>query len=121
MGVLGGDPGREDVVGMVGQVISDEGVEQLGVVREMGGGKSHELTGPGRRCVRRGLGEECVGLVADDCGGDEQQGGPGRLGPFQDVRGGRGVVADQPADQVFDVIGHGLTVERGADDPLTRT
>ena len=59
---------------MVGKVISDEGVEQLGVVREMGGGKSHELTGSGRRGVRGGPGEEIVGLVADDCGGDEQQG-----------------------------------------------
>ena len=45
---------------MVGQVVSDEGVEQLGVAREVGGGKSHELTGPGRRCVRGGPGEEFV-------------------------------------------------------------
>ena len=43
---------------MVGKVVSDEGVEQLGVVVEVGGGKGDELAGPGRRGVRGRPGEE---------------------------------------------------------------
>ena len=55
---LGGDPGREDVVGVVGQVVADQGVEQVGVVVEVSGGNRDQLSVPGRGGVLRCPGEE---------------------------------------------------------------
>jgi hypothetical protein len=43
-GVVARDPGREQVVGVLGQVIPHEGVEELLVAAESGVGEGHELT-----------------------------------------------------------------------------
>ena len=46
--VLGGDPGGQDVVGMVGEVIADQCVEQVVVAVEVGRCHRDELAIPGR-------------------------------------------------------------------------
>src|ERR1700752_2174113 len=50
---LGGDPGGQDVVGVVGQVVADQGVEQGGAIVHVGGGKGDELPVPCGDGVRR--------------------------------------------------------------------
>jgi len=120
-GVLSGDPSREDVVGVVGQVVPNQRVEQILVAANVSGGEGDELAVPGGRGVLGCPGEELIGLVGDQRRGHEQQWSAVGLGPLEDLRGSGVVIADQPADQVVDVIGHGPTVERAADDALTRT
>src|SRR3954469_19983784 len=122
---LGGDPSRQDVVGVVGQVVADEGVEKVGVVVEVSSRQRDELSIPGRGGVLRCPGQEprsrLTGLPAHQSGGDEQRGRVVRAGAVEDLAGGRGVATDQPEKQDLDVRGHALTVVVGADDPLTAT
>ena len=108
VGALGGDPGGEDVVGVVGQVVADQGVEQVGVVVEVGGGDARRAAGPGCRggVPRPGRGTRgSAGSVGDERGRHEQRGGVVRLGQVEDLAGGRVVAADQPAEQDLDVDG----------------
>src|SRR4051795_7247632 len=123
---LGGDPSRQDVVGVVGQVVADQGVEKVGVVVEVSSRQRDELSIPGRGGVLRCPGQEprsrFTGLPAHQCSGDEQRGRVVRAGrAVEDLAGGRGVATDQPEEQDLDVRGHALTVAVGADDPLTAT
>src|SRR4029453_7175614 len=52
--VLGGDPGGEDAVGVVGQVVADQGVEEVLVVGKVRGGDGHQLAVAGRGGGRGG-------------------------------------------------------------------
>src|SRR3954470_14624215 len=122
---LGGDPSRQDVVGVGGQVVADQGVEKVGVVVEVSSRQGDELSIPGRGGFLRCPGQEprsrLTGLSAHQCSGDEQRGRVVRAGAVEDLAGGRGVATDQPEKQDLDVRGHALTVVVGADDPLTAT
>jgi hypothetical protein len=131
-----GDPGREDVVGMVGEVIANKRVEQVLVVVEVSGGDGDELTVAGREGGVTRPGEKVGGLVGKECRGHEQPRRSVRRDPVENLGAGRRVAADQPADEalaiiragcvrrrcvVVDVIGHGNTVGEHADDALTDT
>ncbi len=81
-GVLSCDPGGEDVVGMVGEVVADQGVEQVGVVVQVSGGKGDELPIPGRGGARCGPGEEpsrLAGSSATSAAATSSAGGVVRL------------------------------------------
>ena len=122
---LGGDPGREDVVGVVGQVVADEGVEQVGVVVEVSSRNGDELAIPGRGGVLRCPGQEPEqARRAARSPAQRRRAAPASRScsaQLEDLAGGRGVATDQPEEQDLDVRGHALTVVVGADDPLTAT
>src|SRR3954454_13469443 len=70
------DPGRQDVVGVLGGVVADEGVEQVGVAAHVRLGQYDELTlarrgGQGGRTGQEG------GVAGQHRGGGEQRGGVG--------------------------------------------
>ena len=120
----GGDPGREDVVGVVGQVVADQGVEQVGVVVQVRGGNRDELSVPGRGGVLRCPGEEprdsagcsVTSAAATSSAAESFVLARSRISP--------GAVASPPisrTEQDLEVRGHAPTVVVGADDPLTAT
>lgn len=103
---------------MVGEVISDEGVEQVLVAIEVRGGDRDELAVPGRCGAPRRPSQE-VGFIGEQRRGHQQ---PRRIagpGPIEDFRGRFVVAADHPADQVLDVIGHEGTIKVSPDAALT--
>ena len=57
---------------MVGQVVADQGVEEVLVVGQVRGGDGHQLAVPGRGGGRGRPGQELVAVVADQRGRDEQ-------------------------------------------------
>ncbi len=79
---------------MVGEVISNEDVEQLVVAVEVGGGDGDQLAITRCRGARRGSGEQVAGVI-----GEQRR-------------------RYQPVDE--GVIGHDITVGPPADDELTR-
>jgi hypothetical protein len=107
---------------VVGQVVANQGVEQVGVVVQVSGGNRDELSIPSRGGVLRCPGEETRSLsrlLGDESGSHEQPRRFVRARPVEDLARGRGVAADQPTEQDLEVRGHALTVVMGADDPLT--
>ena len=48
-----GDPGDEDVVGVVDEVVAGEGVDEVALAAQVRGGDGHELAVAGRRRDRR--------------------------------------------------------------------
>lgn len=107
---------------MVGKVVAGEGVEQVGVVVQVSGGNSDQLSVPGRGGVLGRSGEEpgrSTGLIAHQRGSHEQRRGIGRPRPVEDLLGGGGVTADKTTEQDLDVGRHEPTVLVRADDPLT--
>jgi hypothetical protein len=120
-GVLGGDPGGEDVVGVVREVVADQSIEQICVVVEVSGGDRDELAVPGGGGVLGSPGKKPGGFVGHQSRGHEQAGRVVRAGSFEDLGRGCLVATDQPAKQNLGVCGHGLTVFAGADDALTMT
>jgi hypothetical protein len=112
-----GDPGDEQVVGMVGEVVAGEGAHPVVVAVEMRGGDRHQVAVAGRHGDGGGP-IEAGG--ADEGGGDQD----GRVfvapGPAGDVRGRGGVSADEPADQpLYLGVCHAHTIGESADAALT--
>jgi hypothetical protein len=104
LGALGCDPRGEDVVGVVGQVVADQGVEQVGVVVQERRGDGDELPIPGRDGVLGCPGEKprrLGGLVGDQRSSHQQRWGVVRPRPIKDLAGGRGISADQPEEQAL--------------------
>ena len=67
--VTGGrDPGDEDVVGMVDEVVAGEGVDEVALAAQVRGGDGHELAVAGRRRHSPGPGHEVVSV-----GGEERR------------------------------------------------
>jgi hypothetical protein len=91
---------------VVGQVVADQGVEEVLVVGQVRGGDGHQLAVPGRGGGRGRPGQELVAVVADQRGRDEHGGGARRPGQELEPRPGGGVAGDQPADQELDVVVH---------------
>ncbi|HEX2373193.1 MAG TPA: hypothetical protein VHO93_04365 [Actinomycetota bacterium] len=91
---------------VVGKVVADQGVQELLVVAEVGGGDGHQLTVTGGGGGRGRPGQELVAVGADQRGRDERRGRAPRPGQGLDLRASLGVPGDQPADQEVDVIGH---------------
>ena len=65
-----GDPGDEDVVGVVDEVVAGEGVDEVALAAQVRGGDGHELAVAGRGRQALGPGEKIVAL-----GGREQRRG----------------------------------------------
>ena len=111
------DPGDEDVVRVVDEVIAREGVDELALAAPVGARDRHELAVAGGG--RDGLGprEQPVAVGCEQRGGDEDlrvMAGARHL----DDRRDRRIVADhEPVKQVPGV--HGSTVQNGADTALT--
>ena len=57
-----GDPGDEDVVGVVDEVVAGEGVDEVALAAQVRGGDDHELTVPGRGRHGGGAGEQGVAV-----------------------------------------------------------
>ena len=105
-GSLAGDPGREEVVGVVGEVVAHQRVEEVGVAAQVGVGEDDELSVPGGHGAWSAARTRYVGSVGQQGGGDEQRramvvGG----GPRQHLGGGGGLAADEAADQGGVVVG----------------
>ena len=106
---------------MVREVVAGQGVEQVRVVVEVGGGERDELPVPGRRCAVPGPGQVRLRLGGHECCRHQQPGGVAGLGQIEDRGRRRVVAADQLAEQDLDIDAHALTVLGGTDDPLTAT
>ena len=66
-----GDPGDEDVVGVVDEMVTSERVDEVALAAQVRGGDRHELTVPGRRRDPPGAGEQPVFLDGEDRRGDQ--------------------------------------------------
>jgi hypothetical protein len=105
-GGLGGDPGREDVAGVVGEVVSDERVEAVVLTGDVCGGDDDELSVAGGDGALGGAPEEVVGFVGQECGCDEKDRVVVGDCPLLDLVGGAALAADELADQGLVVVGH---------------
>ncbi len=122
---LAGDPGRQQVVGVVGEVVADEAVEQVGVPREVGVGEGDELPvagGVGRsaRADEVGRGRPTAGRRRPGARPRRADVAPrsstssGAAGVAADRAGGVGLVVGESG-----LAGHGIRVPRDADGTLT--
>lgn len=102
---------------MVGEVVADQDVEQVGVAAQVRLREDHQLTLAGVGGELAGAGE-----VADVAGehrrGDEDGRRVGRRGPGEELAGGAGVTADEAVEEGL-VGGHVTTLDVGADGALT--
>ena len=104
---------------MLGEVVADEYVEQVGVAAQVGVGEHDQLPLAGGAGQRRWPGRGgCVSPVsraaATRTEAESVVGGQG-----EDLVGGVGVAADEAVEEGGLVIGHRTTVARGADGALT--
>jgi len=72
--VLTGDPGGQDAVRVIGQVVPDQGVEQVIVGTEVGDGNRDELTVAGRSGVHGSAAQPWILVGTDQRCGDQQHG-----------------------------------------------
>jgi hypothetical protein len=103
---LSGDPRREDVAGVIGEVISDERVEAVVLTGDVCGGDDDELSVTGGHGTVAGAPEEVVGFVGQQSGGDEKDRAAVGRSPPPDLVGGAVLAADELADQGLVVVGH---------------
>jgi hypothetical protein len=103
---LGRDPRREDVSGVVGEVVSHERVEAVVLTGDVCGGDDDELSVAGGHGARAGAREQVVGFVGQESGGDEEDRDVVGLCPQPDLVGGTLLAADELADQGLVVVGH---------------
>ena len=68
-----GDPGDEDVVRMVDEVIARQRIDELAVAAPVRGGDGHELTVAGCRRDAVRPGQESVSVGCDQCRRDEAE------------------------------------------------
>jgi len=113
-----GDPGGEQVVGVLRKVVSHEYVEQVGVAAEMGVGEGDQLAVPGRGGVAGGRQQDSA-IPRHEGGCDQQARGGGGTGAIEDLSRGVGMPTDQATEEGGVVIRHRTTVTPGADDALT--
>jgi hypothetical protein len=117
--VASGDPARQQVVGVFGEVVPYEYVEPVAVTPQVGIRECHQLTVPCRRGVL-GRPDEEARLPVDECGRDEQGRRDRGGGLVEDLRTGEAIATDQTVEKVGGVlIRHRNTVRRSADDALT--
>jgi hypothetical protein len=68
---VGGDPGGEDVVGVVGKMVTDEGVEQVLLAAQPGVRERDQLAVPGITGNPDGARQQVAGLHGHERSGDE--------------------------------------------------
>ena len=109
---------------MVREVVAGQGVEQVRVVVQVGGGERNKLPVPGRRCAVRGPGQVRLRLG----GADTSAAATSKRGESRWSRADRGSrlapcrrrrSAGRSRTSIS--MGMRLTVFVGADDPLTAT
>jgi hypothetical protein len=91
---------------MVGEVVSDQSVEQVCVVGQVSRGDGDQLSVPGRGGMCRSPGEEAgrfSGLLGHQRRCDQERRRLACAGELEDLTGGCGVTADQPEEQDLDV------------------
>jgi hypothetical protein len=112
------DPGGQQVVRVLGQMVADEGVEKVAVASQMCLRERDELAFADRAGQRTGTVQQRA-PPAHQRRRHEDRGGvrSGRQGP--DLDGGTGVAAYQAPEQGIEVIGHRTTMANHPDDPLT--
>ena len=122
--VLAGNPGRQQVIGVVGEVVTDEHVEQVRVAVQMGIGEYDELavTDTGRQFARP---HQMRVVVGQHGRSDQQRWFLGCRGQGEHFVGCGWVPADQPQHKgrVIEGVGglarHIMRVPQDADAALT--
>jgi hypothetical protein len=105
---------------VLGEVVADQDVEQLGITAHVGLPEGDELPVAGPVRVLRRSGEQPeVGGQQTRC--DQQRGGCRVRGSGEHLCRGVGVVADQAMEQGVGFVGHTRTMKPGADGALTAT
>jgi hypothetical protein len=113
-----GDPGGQEVVRVLDEVIADEYVEEVDLAVQVSRGEHDELTFPGGR-GEAGRAVEQVLVPREHRRRDEQRSrGRGR-GSRDHLVGGERVATDEAVQERGLVCGHETTVRAGADDALT--
>jgi len=105
---------------MLGEVVANKHVEQIGIPTQVRVGQCDQLTLAGGRSVSGGWSQEAE-VPGHECSGHEKWCRRGGGGGFQDVGGRFGMAADEAAEEVGVVVGHTCTVDLGADGWLTVT
>lgn len=114
-----GDPSRDDVVGVVGQVVADERIAAFVIVIDVRSGERDELAVAGRRRVLGRATEQWHGIDGEQRSDDEQvRRGRGRGTPTHQ-RGRDLVAADGPVHKVVELILHASRMGVAADGVLT--
>lgn len=105
---------------MVGEVITSEGVDQLGITADVGEGDRDDLTITCRGGGCGGTLEQFGRVRREQCRGDKGRHIGTGLGPLDD-RGDRGGVADcELMDHVVGFGRHSCSIDATADTGLTR-
>ena len=88
------DPGSEQVVRVIGEVVADQDVQQVGVAAQMRVGESDQLTLTNRGGQRHRP-VEAAAIPGDKCCGDQERGRVGGRSQGQDLVDGARVAADE--------------------------
>jgi hypothetical protein len=115
---LVGDPRRQQVVGVVREVVADQDVEQVGIALQEGLREHHELALAGSRGHFVGASER-AGVTDEHRRGDQDGRGVRSRGEGEDLVGGARVTTDEAVEEEGRIGGHRTTVDVGADDRLT--
>jgi hypothetical protein len=105
---------------MLGEVVTDEHVKQVGVAAQVRLGQCDQLSVPGRGREPGGSGQE-LRVAGQQRGGHQERGRGGVRGTREDLGRRVGMVSDQAVKEGGDVVGHTCTVDLIADGTLTAT
>ena len=115
-----GDPRREQVVGVVGEVVPDQSVEQVAPVLQLGLGQDNQVSVSNGDCTCPGPVE--VGVVLrDQCRGDQDGRVIDHRGQREHLVGGVRIATDQAEEEGIGfgaLVGHVVTFPQGADAAL---
>jgi hypothetical protein len=103
---------------MLGEVVADQDVKEVGVAAQEGVGEDHQLALAGADGERHGA-VEPVGVAGEHRGGDEDGCGARGLGLREHLDGGVRVATDEAVEEEGLVSWHRTTVAGAADDALT--
>jgi hypothetical protein len=113
-----GDPGRKQVVRVLGEVVPDQGVEEIGVAAQVCISENHELPLARDVCEPGGSGEK--GAVLGQQGRRDHDRSRHRCrGQSEQLLGREGVAADEAVEEGGLVDGHRTNLDPGADGALT--
>jgi hypothetical protein len=115
---MAGDPGGQQVVGVLGEVLAHEDVEEVGVALQVGVRQYDELPLANADGDLGGA-AEVVGVAGEHRCGDEDGGRVRGPGPGEHLGDGVGVATDEAVEEAGLVNWHTTTVAPGADDALT--
>jgi hypothetical protein len=115
-----GDPGDEQVVGVVDEMVTSERVDEVALATQMRRRDGHELTLAGRRRYCPGAGEKTVFVDGKERRSHEDDRVVAGAGRLDDRRDCGGVTDHELMKQVLgERRRHGTSIESGADTTLT--